>query len=413
MRGMRLFFLATLVSLMPLAGLAQNPESLGDAARRLRQNKEQNSTPEALASDPVRVSVGGAKPQAAAKPVSALQLFAWVAGGMPNDYLVRQIRARGLSFYADNDVIERAQNVGADPDLVSELEKASQTASLTDAADSETTKGIVQAAIAMKREEYRNAQRQIRALLRGDSKNPDLYLALGNAYQQLEDWANAGAAYARAVQLAPDFGYAYGQLSFMDYKVGDANGAQAAAEEMIRLQPDSGDAHKFLGLSMEAAGNYGGALGEFHQAKALEPRNAGVYYYDMGLVKADQQEWPTAVEAYEQAIALGPVRWYFYNNLGIALGKVNRIDEAVAAFEKGMELASSRPEVRQSLGAVLCNAGRYERAAKEFRELLNLAPDWNMARPCLYRSLMRTGHPDEAKQVMEDYKKYSQDHNTW
>jgi len=75
---------------------------------------------------------------------------------------------------------------------------------------------------------------------------------------------------------------------------------------------------------------------------------------------------------------------------------MNRVDEAVAALKR-QALAPSEPELRQSYGALLCNCGRYEAAVKEFRQLLELIPEWNMARPCLYRSLIRTGHPDEAR----------------
>jgi len=176
-------------------------------------------------------------------------------------------------------------------------------------------------------------------LLRTDSQNADLYFALGNAYQQMQDWDNAGEAYTRAIQLEPDFAYANGQLSFMYYTIGDTRGARSAAEMMIRLAPESGDAHKFLSLSMERAGDYDGALQEFTKAITLEPKSAATYYYDIGVVRADQKEWSAAIAAYLNAIQVGPTRWPFYNNLGIALGRMNRVDEAVAAFEKGKVLA--------------------------------------------------------------------------
>jgi len=164
---------------------------------------------------------------------------------------------------------------------------------------------------------------------------------------------------------------------------------------------------------MERAGDYNGALQEFSRAITLEPKSAGTYYYDIGVVRADQKEWSAAIAAYLNAIQVGPTRWPFYNNLGIALGRMNRVDEAVAAFEKGKVLAASEPELCQSYGALLCNSGRYEAAVKEFRELLELVPERNMARPCLYRSLIRTGHPDEAQKVKEEYAAYSPDHTSW
>jgi tetratricopeptide (TPR) repeat protein len=390
---------------MSLSVLAQNSESLGDAARRLRQQKE--SEQPAAASN-----VEAFQAQVTPKTVSAFRLFAWLAGGMPSRDMVKEIRARGLSFYADNELIESAKAAGADPELVNELQKASQTAAQTETVDAEVIKGMVEAAIKMKHEDYRGAQRQLRGLLAGNSKNADLYFALGNAYQMTEDWGHAGPAYERATQLAPDFAYAWGELSFMYYKVEDGGNAVSAAEVMARLQPDRGDAHKYLGLGNYAASNYAAALREFERAIALEPRH-GNYYFDRGLVFSELSVWQQALDDYQHAIKLGFVHWNVYNMLGNALAAMNRIDDAVAAYEKGKAVDASRPELRQSYGATLCNSGRYEQAVREFQELLNLVPDWNMARPCLYRSLMRIGRTEEAQQVKADYANYSPDHTTW
>jgi len=193
----------------------------------MRQSKEQDAGPVPAANG----SSQGAEsnPKSAAKPVSVLQLFAWIAGGMSNDYLMKQVRGQGLSFTASDEVIENARSAGADSDLANELKGASQTAVTANSPEADAVRGMVQAAIAIKRGEYRGAQHQIRTLLRADSQNPDLYFALGNTYQQMQDWDNAGEAYTRAIQLEPDFAYANGQLSFMYYKIGDTRGARSAA----------------------------------------------------------------------------------------------------------------------------------------------------------------------------------------
>ena len=394
---------------LQLCSVAQDSNSLGEIARRQRQSGDNVAHPKVIDTGGYRRNT----PPPIQKSISPFQVFAWLAGGMPSDFLAKEVRSRGLTFYADNEFIEKAKNAGAESDLAEELQKASQTAAQTELGDSEATRNMIQVAISMKADEYRSAQRQIRAMLRADNQNADLYFALGNLYHRTEDWDSAAAAFAHAVQLAPDFAYAWGQLSLMYYHLEDAPEARTAAEAMLRLQPDTGDGFSYLGLSKQLAGDYDGALDDLHRANIVEPKHGAIYFYDMGLVYTARKQWPTAVSAYEKAVAIGPPRWYFYNNLGIALGKVNRVDDAVAAFEKAKEMEPSRPEPRQSFGAVLCNAGRSEQAVKEFRELLDLVPDWNMARPCLYRSLTRLGRTEEAKQVMEDYKKYSPDHTAW
>ena len=81
--------------------------------------------------------------------------------------------------------------------------------------------------------------------------------------------------------------------------------------------------------------------------------------------------------------------------------------------KKAAKSSPNDPRLLQSYRAVLCNSGKYTEAIPVFKALLDSEPDWNMARPCLYRSLIRTGQAEEARKVKEDYIKYSPDHSAW
>jgi predicted Zn-dependent protease len=76
-------------------------------------------------------------------------------------------------------------------------------------------------------------------------------------------------------------------------------------------------------------------------------------------------------------------------------------------------LAPGRPEILQSHGALLCNYGQNDQAIEAFTSLLQSTPDWNLARPCLDQSFMRTGRTEEAERVKEDYIKYLPDQESW
>jgi Flp pilus assembly protein TadD len=112
-------------------------------------------------------------------------------------------------------------------------------------------------------------------------------------------------------------------------------------------------------------------------------------------------------------VSLDPSWASYFSNLGIALGRVGKVDAAVAAFEQGEILAPGNPEILQNHGALLCNHGLNDEAVEVFTSLLESAPEWNLARPCLYKSLMRTGRTEQAARVKEDYIKYSPDHESW
>jgi Flp pilus assembly protein TadD len=110
-----------------------------------------------------------------------------------------------------------------------------------------------------------------------------------------------------------------------------------------------------------------------------------------------------AVAAYRRAIVINPKGWRPFNALGQTYVHQGNTDEGVANLRKAKAAAPDRLDVRQNLGAALCNSGRHADAIVEFEELLQLDPEWNMARPCLARSLRAVGRSDEAQKVQDEY----------
>ena len=334
-----------------------------------------------------------------------MQLLAWTVAELPAESLVNELRARGTDFEPSEEYLGNLRRAGADTLVVGELQKAQHRQASAQAGAPEDLAALVQAAIAKQNKDYLGALRQVAAVGVRHHDNPDLYLAGGRILQDVEDWFHAGQAYARAAQLAPNFPYAHGLLSYVKYRMGNAEEAAVEARAMLALQPNSAEAHKYMGLALEARGDFNGALEEFGTALRLRPNYADVYY-DMGNVRSEQRDWNGAIAAYEYAVRLDRERWNFRYNLGIAYKRAGRFDDAVGSYQKAKALAPDQLEVRQNLGAALCAAGRYPEAIVEFTELLKIAPDWNMARPCLFTALMRTGRRDEAQKVKQEYLRY-------
>ena len=457
---------------------AQPPQSLGDVARQAWEQKANTASSKLAQVTPA------AEAQAQPGPMTQLQLYAWLVGGLSSEDQIRELHARGIAFEPDEPFLRDLAAAGADASLISELHSAHrhlsaspaqdkssvskqnadssrtqkagttstqnpagglpQHADVTPAQKTDSTQNAdnpahndatptqdaaaspIQKAIpaqnalsqmgkvatAAKKRDYRVALRLMTPLLQSDPNNPDLLFALGNIFSELEDWENASRAFAREVELLPQFAYAHGQLSLMYYRMGDGERAEQQAQAMLKLLPESSDAHRFLGLALSAEDDDEGAFQEYARALQLNPNN-GMVYYDIGVLRAAQKNWEEAIVAYRRAIKLGPPRWYFYNNLGNALAKVGRVEEAIKAFDKGRELDQQNPQLLQSYGALLCNSGRDAQAVEIFTQLLAATPDWNMARPCLYRSLMHLGRTAEANHVKEDYAKYSPDHSSF
>ena len=402
MKARSILFLSVIL-LVSLPNFSQDSESLGEIARHARQEK-------AAAEHEAAVQGVSAAHQALG-PITKLQLFAWIPGASSDDLTV-DVKSRGIAFDLDDVTVRDLSSAGADPSLLEALRKAVRHPEAISGSGLVMETDVKDAAVAIKKDDFSGALRLLRKALQRDPHSPEILFALGNVFRKMEDWQNAGWAYSQVVESQPDLGYAHGQLANVECALDDGEGAVGEAQAMLKLLPNSADAHRFLGRGLEAEERYEEALRAYDQSLAIRPNDALVFY-DIGIVRKDQNNYLAAIASYQRAIDLDSSKWYFFNNLGIAFRRLGRTDEAVAAFENGKALAPQRPELLQSYGATLCDAGRYEQAIVQFTELLQTTPDWNMARPCLYRALVRTGRTEEAERVKEDYKKYSPDGESW
>lgn len=120
-------------------------------------------------------------------------------------------------------------------------------------------------------------------------KNASLYFQLGRAYEDDHQFAKASEAYARAVELKPDYG--------------DARLAQA-------------DLHMKLNQDDKALAAYSQAV-----LLDLRPETKAAAYKAMAMIYFRREQFREAIEPFKQAIALAP-QGPMYFNLGVAYLKL-------------------------------------------------------------------------------------------
>ena len=395
MRVWRTLVLLLLFSIRSLL-YAQQDQSLGDAARRLRAEKAQ----QAGSTAPPDWATGS--PQANHEPISEPQLVGWVAGGVPSEDLVEELHNRGIAFLPSHELDELLQQAGADSGVLEEISKAERRASKGSNPEEMATLASIVAA--KEQQDSRRALRETLALLKTDSKNPGLYVLLGQMLEQEEEWTGMAGAFSAAIQLDRDFAYSHGQLSLACYRMEDGC-AKTEAEAMLALQPRNADGHKLLGLAYMMMGNVPSAMAEYQKALSLGSKQPDFVYYDIGLAKEMVGDTEGAIAAYHRVTAINPKDWRAFNALGEAYVHRGNIDEGVMNLRKAKAVAPDRLDIRQNLGAAFCNSGRHADAIVEFEELLQMDPDWNMARRCLAKSLRAVGQLDEAQKVLDEYNK--------
>ena len=211
-------------------------------------------------------------------------------------------------------------------------------------------------------------------------KNKELNDAFnaGIAGAQAKQYDQAVASFTKASELDPKQHVVWAQLAESEVNyAGTKSGADADGEmqkglaayaKAIELKPDDAGYHNNYALALARAKKFPEAQGELTKAAALDPPNAGRYYYNLGalLVNAGQNE--PAGEAFKSAIEKDPNYADAQYQYGVYLlskatvgadGKVTPVPGTADAFQKYLQLkpdgpfADSAKSMLASLGSTI------------------------------------------------------------
>jgi tetratricopeptide (TPR) repeat protein len=145
--------------------------------------------------------------------------------------------------------------------------------------------------------------------------------------------------YKRAVELDPNFAYAYLALAVSYSGLNEAGLATEYARKAYELRKKVSERERF---SIEAS-YYWSVTGELEKAaqtyelwQQTYPRNA-VPYGNLGVISSNLGNYEKALSEYSEALHLEPNRVGMYTNLGSAYMNLNRLDEAEAVLKQAEE----------------------------------------------------------------------------
>ena len=101
--------------------------------------------------------------------------------------------------------------------------------------------------------------------------DPLTHINLGSALDNKRKFAEAEAAFRKAIELKPDYAAAYNNLGNALREQKKLAEAEAAFRKAIELKPDYAEAHNNLGNALtaaEEAGRGGGGLPQGHRTQA-------------------------------------------------------------------------------------------------------------------------------------------------
>lgn len=121
-------------------------------------------------------------------------------------------------------------------------------------------------------------------------------------------------------------------------------------------------------------------------------------------------DYPAAVAACRQALALAPAHAPGHNHLARALHNLGDTPAAIAEFERAVAIDPHYPEAWHNLGHALRAANQFERACEALRRALKIAPGYLSARQGLGVTLLAMDRPTEALEAFDEVLRTDRDH---
>ena len=137
------------------------------------------------------------------------------------------------------------------------------------------------------------------------AEDAEICYELANAHSEAGRYAEAIAAYKKAVALNPDYADAYHGLGLAYLMVGQDTDAIAACKKAIALKPYCAESYGNMGRAYYELGQYAEAIVAFKKTIAIKPDYSFVYCA-MGATYEKLKQNTLAIAAYEEFIAIEP-----------------------------------------------------------------------------------------------------------
>ncbi len=179
------------------------------------------------------------------------------------------------------------------------------------------------------------------------------------------------------------------------YQAGDYEGALKQYQEAVARNPRDAEALSNLGQVLVRLNRSHDALPYFTKAIELNPER-WAYVFNRARARALLEQWTESIADYRRAQQLFPSDYATAYNLGLALHRSGDEEAAVVEFQKAIELAPEDGTFRRALGISLERLNRKADAAAAYGEYLKLTPNAADADAVRERIARLTGVPAPA-----------------
>jgi tetratricopeptide (TPR) repeat protein/serine/threonine protein kinase len=218
---------------------------------------------------------------------------------------------------------------------------------------------------------------------------------LGAALQKQGQVAEAAAAYHKAIRLDPS-AESYNNLAELHVLKPDYDAAIAACRQAIRLKPKWAEPSVTLGFALSKKGLHDEAIAVYRDAIRVQTesvklyRNLAASLFMKGLLDE-------TVKAYQEVLRLDPADAESHFWLGVTLDRQGKVSEAEPEYRAAIRLKSDYADAHFNLGMALHGQGKHADAAAAFHKAAVLKPDYAEAHASLGDALRVQGKLAEAE----------------
>lgn len=205
-----------------------------------------------------------------------------------------------------------------------------------------------------------------------------IYIIQGEIYASLEDYVRADAAYAKAVELAPD---AYSPHLFRGKYlsgIGNRRGALSDYSAAIAAEPVP-ICYFERGYTYTLQNRYDEAISDFEAAVKQRPdwRNSTIVneaYHNRGVQNLEKEAYKQAVGDFDTAIEINPAYLPSYLSRGMAYRNLRQYGEAMSDFEHCVEVDPKYAEAYYQMGFTSFKRRLYKKAIPDLKTAIELEP---------------------------------------
>ena len=204
-------------------------------------------------------------------------------------------------------------------------------------------------------------------------------LSIEHTQYSYESYQQATRDYVEAVQLDPNFAFAWARLavlrSFLYFNAVDPNtntagAVKEAADRAMALAPEAGESWIAQGAyRYRVLRDFAGAVTAYKQAQIRLPNNSYLLQ-NLAFVQRRLGLWQEAEATFKKALELDPRNFQLLGSLGgECYAYLRRFNDARVAMDRALEISPDSASTRANKAVTFQNEGRLDEAAQELARI--------------------------------------------